>query len=254
MGILYNFFMFKWSDSDKIAIPIMLAIVIMLCVGFHFLLKNKSEKIKRIPLISIASLLIMLEVAKQLYFIIKGTYTANHIPAHFCSLIVIIIALAEFLPKKLSKYLDVPSIIFPIICALLILIHPKAMIGNSSSGIFASFPNFHAFMFHALVVAYPLLKLTLIRFELKLSYCFSLACCIVFYGCYAIPIAFAFNNNYVNILWSMFEPLEKFRQSCGQVLYDIVLFLIGVGASIGLYLIWYFIDKKTKQRRKLNES
>lgn len=246
--------MFKWSSSDKIMIPIMLFSIIIISLVLFFVLRNKSEKVKRIPLMVISVSLIVLEVVKQIYFISKGTYTANHIPAHFCSLIVFIIAFAEFLPKKLSKWLEVPSVVFPIIALVLLLVHPQSMIGGSSGKIFKDFPNFHAFMFHALVVAYPIIKLTIIRIENNLKYCISLVGCIVFYGSYAIPIAFKFNNNYINILRSMFPPLEKFRVSCGQVWYDIVLFLIGVGASILIYLIWYFIEKLVNKRRNKNAT
>lgn len=246
--------MFKWSESDKIAIPIMFLCIILICVGLYFIMKNKEDKIKRIPLKIICLALILLEIIKQLYFIIKGTYTVNHIPAHFCSLIVVIIALTEFLPKKLSKWLEVPSVVFPIIAIILVLVHPQSMIGSSSSKIFLDFPNFHAFIFHALVIAYPIVKLTIIRFDLKIKYCFSLVGCIVFYACYAVPIAFSLNNNYINILWSMFAPLEKFRLQYGQILYDTILFIIGVGASIAIYLIWYSIDNLIKKRRNRNAT
>ena len=87
--------MFKWSSSDKIAIPIMLGCIILVSVALFFILRNKNEKIKRIPFKIISLSLIILEVVKQIYFISKGTYTANHIPAHFCSLIVFIIAFSK---------------------------------------------------------------------------------------------------------------------------------------------------------------
>lgn len=246
--------MFNWTNSDKIAIPTMLLVIGLLAVLLFFALKNKSEKIKRIPTKVISVLIIVLEVAKQIYFAVKGIYTVNHIPVHFCSLIVVIIALSEFLPQKIAKYLDAPSIVFPILTILLVLTFPKSMIGNSSSTMFSSFPNFHAFYFHALVIAYPIIKLTLVRFELNLKYCYCLIGCIVFYAIYAVPVAFALHNNYVNILWNSFAPLENLRQSCGQVIYDIVWFLFIVAISIGVYLIWYFIDKIIKKRRNKNAT
>ena len=246
--------MFRWSDSDKIAIPIMLGCIILVSVALFFILRNKNEKIKRIPFKIISLSLIILEVVKQIYFISTGTYTARQIPAHFCSLIVIIIALNEFLPKKFSKWLDASSVVFPIIALVLLLVDPKSMIGSSSSNIFKNFPTFHAFMFHALVVAYPILKLTTIKIEHNLKYCFTFVGIIVFYASYAVPIAFKFNHNYINILKSAFPPLEKFRLACGQLAYDLVLFVIGVSVSILIYLIWYFIEKLVKKRRNKNAT
>ena len=56
--------MFKWSDADKIAIPVMMLIVAALAVALAFLLRGKSEKVKNVPLHIIAGLMIALEVAK----------------------------------------------------------------------------------------------------------------------------------------------------------------------------------------------
>ena len=241
--------MFKWSYYDKIALPIVLAFIICISILLHFLLKNKSEKIKQIPLHIISVTLIILEITKQIYFIATNTYTAKVLPIHFCSLIVVIIALTQFLPKKISKWLDVPSIIFPLAVMVLILIHPYAMIGNSSQTMFISFTRFHAFYFHALIMLYPILKLSLIKFNLKLKYSLSIIGCLVFYSTYAIPLAFKLNNNYLNILHSDFYPLEQFRLTYGQVAYDIVIYVLGISVCVGVYLIWYLIYKLKEKRR-----
>lgn len=242
--------MFKWSQCDLIAIPITILIIVVVAVACYFIFKEKSDKLKNIPLHIISGSLILLEVIKQIYYISSGNYPANVIPVHFCSLIVVIIAFAQFAPRKIAKFLDVPSVIFSIILILLLLVHPSALLGKSSSGIFLSFPNFHAFVFHALVMAYPILKLTLLRFDLKIKQSImSLICCIVFYASYAIPLAFHLNINYMNILNSYFQPLENLRLACGQVVYDIVLFLLGMGGSIMLFFVWYLIDKKTKKEK-----
>lgn len=241
--------MFKWTRDDAIAIPIMLLIVIVMTIAFHFLLKNKSEKIKNIPLHVIAGLLIALEIAKQIYFIVDG-YVLYAAPIHFCSLIILIICLAQFLPKKIAKFFYVPSVIFSLIVLVLLLVHPHSMIGNASTLMFATFPMFHTFMFHSLVIAYAFFRIVLIKHNLKWLDMLSCPACILFYACYAVPLAFHFNSNYINILYSYFAPLESFRINCGQVAYDIVLFLIAIAVCSLMFLLWFGIQKIILKRRE----
>lgn len=241
--------MFKWSNADLIAIPVMLIILFSLAVLLYFLLRYKSEKIKNIPLHIISCLLIVLEVAKQIYYLASGNYPLSVIPAHFCSLIVVIIAFAQFLPRKGARFFQVPAVVFSIIVLLLLLVHPHSMIGSASQTFYLNFPGFHAFAFHWLVIAYPIFRLFLISHILHWKDFFSIPICILFYASYAVPIAFTLKFNYINILHSYFPPLESFRLSCGQVAYDIVLFLIAIAVCCILFAIWYFIDIIIKKRR-----
>lgn len=244
--------MFKWSQADLIAIPIALFSIVALTIILYFVTKNKSDKIKSIPLKVVAGFLIVLEIAKQIYYISSGTYPLNVIPVHFCSLIVVLIAFAQFMPAKIANWFHVPSVVFSFVVLPLVLVHPHAMIGSASQGVFVNFHHFHAFVFHMLVIAYPIFNLVLIKKQLKLSNSFNLVACIAFYASYAIPVAFKLNINYMNILYSYFAPLEEFRLACGQVVYDIVLFLISMLACVCLFMLWYVIDKKVTQRRNKN--
>lgn len=244
--------MFKWSNTDVIAIPIALVLILGLAVLFYFVLKNKSDKVKHIPLYVVAISLVVLEVTKQIYHAVRGTYNVNTIPVHFCSLIVVIICLAEFLPKKISKYFNIPSVVFSLITLGLLLIHPSSMIGKSSANIFGNFSNFHAFMFHIIVIAYPIFKLAILRHKISFKQSLSLVVCVLFYATYAVPVAFALNNNYVNIIYSYFAPLENFRNTCGQVAYDVLLFIIVIAVSYAVFGIWYLIEKLIEKRRLKN--
>ena len=77
------------------------------------------------------------------------------------------------------------------------------------------------------------------------------------YGLYAIPFAYILKVNYVNILYSAFEPLEKIRQLLlsktsyvfTQIIYDLFMFLI---ACLTLTLISkiYYLVYNTKNNKK----
>ncbi|MBE7075501.1 MAG: hypothetical protein E7375_00330 [Clostridiales bacterium] len=244
--------MFNWSEADKIAIPVMMLIVAALAVALAFLLRGKSEKIKNIPLHIIAALMIGLEIAKQLYFLISGTYHLGVIPVHFCSYMIMIISLAQWLPKKYSTFFQVPAVVFSILIWALLLIHPSSMIGNYSATMFQSFPGFHSFFFHSLVVCYAVFRLVLCKHSLKWIYLLSFPVCVLFYAAYAVPVAFKLGFNYINILYSYFQPLENFRLSCGQVAYDILLFSIAIAVSCLIFVVWFFIIKLINKRRKKN--
>lgn len=241
--------MFKWSESDKLALPILFVVIVGVSILLHFILKNKSEKIKQIPLHIVSAALIILEIIKQIYFAANGIYTKNTLPIHFCSFIVVIIAFAQFLPSKVAKWFDAPSVVFPLIAIILVIVHPRSMIGNSSATMFNSFPNFHAFYFHALVIAYPILKLSLLNINLKAKYALSIVGLLGIYCSYAIPLAFYLKNNYLNILYSYFYPLEQLRLSYGQVLYDVVLVGLGLSACLAIYFIWFLISKTINKRK-----
>lgn len=246
--------MFKWSSSDKIAIPIALLTIVGVAILLNFLLKNKSEKVRHIPLMAISVALVLLEVVKQIYLLATNTYQLWNIPVHFCSFIVVIIALAEFLPKKLAKYLDIPSCVFSILALLLLLAYPRSIISNSSSAIFKNFANFHAFFFHILVASYPIMKLTLVKIEFNIKQCLSLIVGVLIYAIYAIPIAFSIRVNYMNILQNAWQPLENFRLSCGQIAYEIVWIAICIAFCELIYFILYLINKLIYKRRNKNAT
>lgn len=246
--------MFIWSKSDKIALPIAIAVVFLLAIIFRLTLKNKRNSIKTLPLKTLAVMGVVLEIAKQIYFIfIADVYIKYALPFHFCTLILITLPLAQFLPNKISKYLKAPAVIFSLLVFLLVLIHPSSMIGNATANLL-KFTSFHTFTFHFVVVAYGVFSIFLEDYAPSLKHFWTLIGYVAFYASYGVPMAFTFNSNYIKILSAKEIPfLEQFRLNCGQLAYDVLLFT-GITVIAILVLTVYYLIYNLIKRGKNNAT
>ncbi len=236
--------MLNWTDSEKLVLPITLLIIVAISVVIFLLVRKKSAKIKRIPFIVIACLIISLEISKQIFYISTNNYSYFILPIHFCSLVIFTYPLAYFWKNenRVNKFFKSVSFSFSAIIVTLLYVYPTSLIGASTQNIIKDFPSFHTFTFHHLVVLFFVLSLFIRDYRPKLKDCFNNFIGVAFYASYAVPIAFHFNTNYVNILYSYWEPFEKFRLWAGQVWYDICLFLLGcLGLCLITILYYYFV-------------
>lgn len=252
--------MFKWNKADLIAIPITLLIICVLAVGLYFLLRNRSPKIKRIPLQIISVFMVVFEIAKQAYFHGRPEYTNYILPIHFCSLILLLMPLAQCCGEKMGRIFRPMAFIYSALVVVLLMANPHALIGYSAANIFGSFRNAHNYIFHFTVVAYLAFSIALGDYIPKFIHCVNLICGVVFYGTYALPCAYLLKENFCNILYSYFGPLEKFRLWAGQkqywvgqLCYNLVLFLvavIGLSALCAITCLIYKAVLKIKERIK----
>lgn len=238
----YNKLMFDWSSSEKIVLPIAFVINVLIATLICLLTKNKSKKIKRIPLTIITILVIILEIAKQIYFIFTK-YNVYALPLHFCSLFIYFYIIANFI-KKGEHFGDVMTLSYSIVVIIAIICNPSNVIGESCDNIFQSFPVFHSFFYHFLMILYfsILLASNLIETSKKdfLYICFG----IIGYAIIAVPLAYILNANFCNILYSNYSFLESIRTSCGQFFYTIAILFAGMLACIASYLPIFIINQR----------
>ena len=220
--------MFKWSKSDLIVIPLTLLIISFSAILLRFLLREKKHFIRRIPLQIIALIVVAIEITKQIYYHGKPDFTFYVLPLHFCSLFQVLMPLSQFFGSKVASIFKPMTFVYSCLVTVLVLANPNALIGQSTSDILGSFHNIHTFVFHFSVIAYFIFSIALGDYQPKFIHCINVTCGIIVYAAYAIPCSYHFQMNYVNILYSFFEPLEKFRLWAGQVWYNIVLFTAGV--------------------------
>ena len=72
-----------WSSIHAKTVLPSISVMIVLAITIGWLLRNKSEKIRMIPIQVISVVILLLEVAKQIYCIVTG-YDLYSIPLHFC--------------------------------------------------------------------------------------------------------------------------------------------------------------------------
>lgn len=231
--------MITYTKSEAIVLPIMLFAILTISALLGYFLRNKSEKIRGIPLIVIAAVLLALELTKQLRAIITNTYTGWTIPLHFCSFFMVWFPLAQFTTGKVKQVGMACSFATSAMMTCLFYIGPRGIINDSCSNVFASFSSFHTFTFHHLVILYLFCFLSLRVYKPQKS---DFLWASILFSCWAIltgTMAHVLNVNFTNALYSNIPFMESFRVTCGQIPYTIMMYTLGLGALNLILFIYY---------------
>lgn len=235
--------MFDWSAKEKIILPIMIVVLLILAIGICLLTRNKSEKIKRLPLFIITIIILVLEVAKQIYNICIG-YNLWAIPLHFCSLFMFFYSFSNFGKGKLKRFGDIMTVCCTFLVILLFYINPSNIIGESCENVFANFSSFHTFTYHHLLFLYYFIFLGSNLILAKFSDLWYILIGIVSYAIVAVTFAYSLNVNFCSILHNSVNFLEAIRGSAGAVVYTLVLFTIGVLGAMAVYVVYTLLNRK----------
>lgn len=186
----------------------------------------------------IAVSLLLLEAAKMIVMIVTGANVSTNLPLEICSFAEYAIVLDAFLNKsklisKMLLYLFLPA-------AIMALVFPTTAILPMFN-----FFTIHQFLFHALIVAYSLMRF--VAKETKTDYrsvwesigAISLIALFV----YIIDIVFnrnfmfltgTYNNFMLNIIWNTMG---------GGILYDLGLVLFSILVIHIFYFLFSFIQQ-----------
>ena len=242
--------MFVWSKSDIVVLPIALLAIIAITVLLWFLLNKKTEKIRKIPLVVITCLMLLLELIKQIKAIING-YDYYTLPLHFCSLFIYFFPLSVFTKGKLQQFGKTMSFVCSLWLFLLFYVNPDSIIGNATQNIFASFGTFHTFFYHHLAMMYLPVGLSLKLLNLYKESLIHVMIGLTIYSGVAVPVAYLTGANFCNILVSNISFMESLRQSAGQVVYTLVLFMIGlIGGMFACFVNFMLNLLSYKLKRK----
>lgn len=241
--------MSNWTKSELIVLPIALLIMVAISCFLGYLLQDKDEKIKNIPFQVIASVLLALEVIKQVLHLVNHTYTTWQIPLHFCSTFLIWLPLAAFAKGKTQRVGKIMS--FCCGCLLLVsfYVSPRGIIGNSCSNLFEDFDTFHTFTYHHLVLLYLFLMFALHIYIPRKD---DLKYYIVAYACYAITATIfghLLNTNYCNILYSTIPILESVRLKAGQLVYTLLLAFLGLAGGLAFDYVYLVLCNKIERKK-----
>lgn len=234
--------MFDWSTKEKIILPIMLVAILIFAIVICMFTKNKSEKVKRIPLLIITIIILGLEIAKQIYYICIG-YDTWALPLHFCSLFMFFYVFSNFAKGKLQRFGDIMTLSCSLVVIALFYINPSNIIGESCENVFASFSSFHTFIYHHLMFLYYFIFLGSNLIVSKFSDLLYIVIGISSYAVIAITFAYLLNTNFCSVLYNSFAPFEAIRTSCGDAVYLMFLFTLGILGTSTIYTIYTLINK-----------
>lgn len=241
-----------WSKEHLYTlIPTMIVEFILAIIIGHFL-KDKDEKVKMIPIKVIAIVLLVLELAKQIYSFVDG-YDLYRLPFHFCSLFLYFIPVAVFYNGKYKNIFKLLSIVISACLFMFLCIYPNVIYSGESikrsidfitfKG--GSFIDFHSWIFHSIAVFlfFLFLFLDVYKFDIKkdikiILIAFAIYCVIV--G----PFSQIVKTNYNNFYHSNAPFIEDVRVKLissldwgGQVIY---VLMVSVGTLI-VPILSYFI-------------
>lgn len=236
--------LFEYGTAEWIVMPTMLVLIVFAGFLMRYLFRNKSDKIRNIPLTIIAVVLIALEIAKQIYLIATDTWTTWAIPMHFCSWFLIWFALAQFTRGKFNQLARGCSIASCIVMTVSFYASPKNIVGEACSNYFNNFTSFHTLTFHMLVVAYGIWSIILNVYRAEKRHIWQAVALFAAEFLLIIASAYIFDTNFTNVLTSSIPLLEQFRLTCGQVPYLLVMFTFGVLLLPGIVAIIYAIQRR----------
>jgi len=245
--------MFDWSKNDLIVLPITLAIIILISLLLYFLLKNKSEKVRMIPIMIITIIMLILEVIKQIRAILTG-YSTWTIPLHFCSLFLYFYPLACFTKGKIQEFGKTMSFVCSCWMTTLFYFNPGTIIGSdTTASILLDFSTFHTFIYHHLVILFLLTSLLLKNYNFKKNSLIHVVIGFSIYAVVMIPLAHILQTNFCNILESNIAFMESLRINVGQILYTIIMYILSITGGLTAISVPLIITYcKTNKQKQLS--
>ncbi len=242
-----------WTPAHLKTLLPALAVMVVLTVILRLVLKDKPLRVRIIPLQIIASVLLLLEIGKQIAsFLRPQGYDLYHIPLHFCSLMLIALPLLAFYRGKHARLVSGVACGLTSAVFLLTVIYPALIYSADNIKLyFTDFFSFHTVTFHNLVLfAYMLLPALQLHTPGKGEVRFSAA----FVGVYCMVAGIAshlLRTNYNNLYRCNIAPLESVRvmvcDAIGyaptQILYVLIVTCLDVAFVIGAYYFYRLCRK-----------
>ena len=245
-----------WTvQHAKTLIPeLIIFAIVALLVGF--LLKNKSESVKRIPLMIIAVALLILEIKKQILSVTDGVYNTYALPFHYCSLFIYLLPVHAFYRGKHKEIVSAITFALSSSLFLFMLIMPEIVYSYARiDTLFSDFVSFHTVAFHGLVCLYFMLMSTLgLAWTQRERDVKAIAIFLAAFEIVAFAMAQLLKTNFHNLYRCDVEFLESIRQavmsSIGFWTYPLHLLVntvLTVSFTLLCYLVFGLAYKKIKK-------
>ena len=227
-----------WTMTHFITVIPAFIVFIALALLIARLLKNKSERIKYIPLQVIAVILLVLEVGKQIYSAWDGSYDLYSLPFHYCSLFLYLLPFHAFYRGKYSHVTDAAS--FGCLASLVLdmLLMPAVIYSadNVKNMFTGTYIDFHTVVFHNLVCLYFFLTLALGLYKIETKRDVKIMTVfLAIYVAVAAVLSQTLEVNFHNLYRCNIAFLEDVRLAviaaiggAGQLIYIAILFVLTI--------------------------
>ena len=217
------------------------AVTLVMVVLFAFLYRKADEKKQRIILKVIPIFMAALEIFKDMFLIKVHRFGLGYLPLHVCSIGIFVFMLREFLPwKKVKDIFGEVSVILIMPGALAALIFPDWTYVYPV----LNFINLHSFVWHGLLVLYPLLLLMRgdVKPSVKHIHYVLLFLCVVVPPIYAFDKRFGCNYFFVSRP-EVSTPLEWIYNITGSKGYLIGYGILTVSVILAEYMVLYVLKR-----------
>ena len=232
-----------WTKEHFYLIVPSFIVFIIFAVIFGKFMKNKSEKVKYLPLQIITIILLALEFMKQGYNM-KGGYDLYALPFHYCSLFLYLLPVHSFYKGKYKKTTDAITLSCLASLFLFMLVMPDVVFGAGNiKECFKNFSSFHTVIFHLVVCLYFILTLALklYKFDVKKDL-IATAIFLAVYVIIATIMSFSLEVNFHNLYKCNLGMVEDIRLALmeaigilGHIIYVVVLFFLTILFAFGAY-------------------
>lgn len=252
-----------WTYKHFISyIPALLLMAVIAIILRKFLL-DKPIEIRFIPFRISAIFLLGIEIVKQIISICKG-YDLYNLPLHFCSLFIFLIPLFAFYRGKLSRYIQSFTTFICSTLFLFMLISPAYVYPTEKiDGMFNSFFNFHAVVFHYIVIFEFILIVALDLYKANPKFDLRVALtCLPIYCLIGGLTSQILKTNYNNFYYCTADIVDSIRltiieslgYAAGQTIYVLgvssVTIIFAVFAYFFYTSIYLFIKQRVKKRHR----
>ena len=227
-----------WTKWHAITLIPAFVIMVIAALILRKFLKDKDEKVKMIPIKIIACVIVLLEVAKQIYSIVKG-YDLYHIPLHFCSLFIFLLPLFSFYNGKHKNVVRSLMTICSAMLLVFMIIYPTMIYSEYDIvGFTSNFLSFHTVAFHNIVAFACVLIVALNLYEPNTKR--DIKSIFIGYGIYTFVAALVSNLIKVNFNGLYRCGVEAIRNIQEKLIADIgwigqVIYIFGMLAATYLF-------------------
>ena len=228
------------------------AVTLVMVVLFAFLFRKSDEKKQRRILKAIPLFMAALEIFKDLFLVSVHRFGLGYLPLHVCSIGIFVFMLREILPwKKAKDIFGEVAVILIMPGALAALIFPDWTYLYPV----LNFINLHSFVWHGLLVLYPLM--ILINGEVKPSV--KHIHYVLLFLCAVVPPIYAFDKktgcNYFFVSRpEVSTPLEWIYNITGSKGYLIGYGVLTVSVILVEYVILYLLGFNENGLRRHRNS